>query len=465
MSEPWSPLDTALDGALLLPGDPSYARASRWPVDVGDERLPAAIAVCASSADVGQVLAFCRQNDLPVAVRGGGHCFAGHSRTNGILIDTSAMRQVRVAGATATVGAGVLLGELYDELHAAGRTFAGGCGPTVGIAGLTLGGGLGVLGRSTGATCDALVSAEVVLADGSTVTCDEDHDSDLFWALRGAGLGSFGVVTTLGLQTLPEPVAQAFHLTWNVEDAPALLTAWQDWLPGATVSTAPSLQITAPADPGRPAQAHLLGAAIERPETGGASLDDLVRSVPAPMYVRPLQPAVLRDVKRQLNVVGDAIGSTMGSAPGSRTSARSEFFGAPLPTHVVDRLVETVLADRRTGEARELDFTPMGGAYNRVAPDATAFVHREDQFLLNHSVTLDPPASHASQWLDAVSRVVAGHGTGRAYQNFADPTLRDPLRAYHGSNLERLARIKDDYDPTDMFHHGQSVRGQAVRTD
>ncbi|HSK96902.1 MAG TPA: FAD-dependent oxidoreductase, partial [Euzebyales bacterium] len=120
---PWGRLDAALAGALLRPGDPAYAQAGRWPVATGDERLPAAIAVCTVPEDVGRVLAFARRNGLAVAVRGGGHCFAGHSRTDGILIDTSALRQVRVTDGTATVGAGVLLGELYDALHAAGRTF------------------------------------------------------------------------------------------------------------------------------------------------------------------------------------------------------------------------------------------------------------------------------------------------------------------------------------------------------
>ena len=130
-------------------------------------------------------------------MRSGGHCFAGRSSTTGLLIDVEPIDHVDLDGQRATIGAGARLGPIYDALAAHGRTIAGGCGPTVGIAGLALGGGLGILGRRYGLTCDQMVGAQVVLADGRVVETDEHNDPDLFWALRGSGGGQFGVVTRL----------------------------------------------------------------------------------------------------------------------------------------------------------------------------------------------------------------------------------------------------------------------------
>ena len=137
-----------------------------------------------------------------------------------------------VAGGVATVGAGARLGDLYDALTKHELTIPAGCGPSVGIAGLTLGGGLGILGRKHGLTCDHLLSAQVVLADGRVVECDEHHHEALFWALRGAGGGQFGVVTSLVFRTLAEPAATSFRLRWPHTHAAAVIDAWQAWAPG-----------------------------------------------------------------------------------------------------------------------------------------------------------------------------------------------------------------------------------------
>jgi len=150
--------------------------------------------------------------------RGGGHCFAGRSSTAGLLLDLSPLNTISVNGdGLATIGPGARLAHIYEELHRHELTIPAGCGPTVGIAGLTLGGGLGLLGRRYGLTCDRLVGATVVLADGSVVTCDEQRDADLFWALRGAGGGQFGVVTSLVFAAVPSPSARRFELTWPRE--------------------------------------------------------------------------------------------------------------------------------------------------------------------------------------------------------------------------------------------------------
>ena len=176
---------------------------------------PALVLRCASETDVVRGLTFARENGLPVVPRGGGHCFAGRSSTEGLLLDLSPLAAVEVEeDGLARIGAGARLGRVYAELHRAGRTLPAGCGETVGIAGLTLGGGLGLLGRRYGLTSDRLVAARVVLADGRVVECDDAREPDLFWALRGAGGGQFGVVTSLTFATVPEPVTTRFELRW-----------------------------------------------------------------------------------------------------------------------------------------------------------------------------------------------------------------------------------------------------------
>jgi FAD/FMN-containing dehydrogenase len=164
----------------------------------------------------------------------------------------------------------------------------------------------------------------------------------------------------------------------------------------------------------------------------------------------------------------------MGAGPATAVDhSASEFYREPLPSAVASAVVNTVAAYRIPGQARELAFTPMCGAYNQMSADATAFVHRDELFLLERTATSDPgeraaTRAVAAQWLSQVRDVLAGYGTGRAYQNFPDPELADPLSAYYGTNLPRLREVKARYDPDDFFHHGQSIpptRAGIARAD
>jgi FAD/FMN-containing dehydrogenase len=190
-------LATLVGGEVIVPRSATYETARKPAMARFDDVRPAAIARCETPADVAATIGFAQRGGLPVSIRCGGHSVAGRSSGDGIVIDVTPMDSVSIDNGNATVGAGVRLGELYDALYTHGVTLPAGCGPSVGIAGLTLGGGIGVLGRKHGLTCDRLRRAQVVLADGSVIECDENRDPDLFWALRGAGGGNFGVVTCL----------------------------------------------------------------------------------------------------------------------------------------------------------------------------------------------------------------------------------------------------------------------------
>src|SRR4029453_13983108 len=231
MTADWRALQRGIDGDVVLPGSPGY-ESVRKPLMARFEHLrPAAVVLCATPADVAATIAVAGGLRLRTAVRSGGHSIAGRSATDGVVLDVTPMRSVAVGGGGAPGGAGGRAGELYDALATHGLTIPAGCGPSVGIAGLTLGGGLGILGRKHGLTCDHLLRAQVVLADGRVVECDEHHDADLFWALRGAGGGHFGVATSLVFRTLPPPAATVFQLPWPPAAAAAVVQAWQAWAP------------------------------------------------------------------------------------------------------------------------------------------------------------------------------------------------------------------------------------------
>jgi FAD/FMN-containing dehydrogenase len=405
---------------------------------------PQAVASCATAGEVSEALARARRDGLPIAVRSGGHCFAGRSSTEGLLIDVGPMSSVELEDGIATIGAGARLGDVYDALEPHGVTVAAGCGPTVGIGGLALGGGLGILGRMHGLTSDQLVGARVVLADGAVVDCDEQAHDDLFWALRGAGGGQFGVVTELRLRTVDAPEATTIDLGWRLADARAVATAWQEWAPDGPDELAASLHV-------RPGGVHVVGTMLGGEVATKQLLDALVARAGRDPRSADLRTLTYREAKRHLSEEAPP-------EPGSEPYAysKSEFFSRSLPAEAVDALV--ALLREAPGDC-DLDFSPWGGAYNRVRPDATAFAHRGARFLLKHGVAVAPDAdpAPAREWLARSWGLAHPWGTGGVYPNFPDPDLGDALRAYHGPNLERLRQVKAAYDPDRVFDFHQAV--------
>jgi FAD/FMN-containing dehydrogenase len=455
----WRALQGAIEGEVVQPGSPDYESARKPPLARFRDARPAAVVRCRAPEDVAETLAIARAHGLPIAPRSGGHCFAGRSSTDGIVVDVAPMNTVAVADELVTVGAGSRLGDLYDALEADGLTIPAGCGPEVGIAGLTLGGGLGILGRRDGLTSDSLVAAGVVLADGRTVDCDEHHDHDLFWGLRGAGGGQFGVVTSLTFRTLPAPVATRFHLVWPVADAEAVIRAWQGWAPDAPGELAAGLLVKAPGDPARPPAVNVFGAMVAGESDTAERLEEFVDRARADPELAERAHASYRETKRALSEI-ELAGA--GAGEDGVAFCRSEYFARPLAPEAIAALVRHLERERVPGEARELDFSPWGGAYNRVPEHATAFAHREHRFLLKHAAEVDadaPPAARdaARAWPARSWSLVHPWGSGRAYPNFPDPDLDAWPRAYHGANLERLVRVKAAYDPGEVFRFPQSI--------
>jgi hypothetical protein len=448
----WQELTASLEGEVVLPGSPRYDDVRKPPIPRFHEVRPQAVVLCRTPADVAEAIAFARRSGIAVTIRSGGHDFAGRSSGPGIVLDLRAMHSLEVADGLATVEPGLRLGALYPALAQHEVTIPAGCGATVGIGGQALGGGLGLLGRSRGLTSDQLVAAQVVLADGRVVECDEQRHEDLFWALRGAGAYGLGVVTRLTLRTVPEPAATSFHLKWPYGRASALIAAWQEWSPAGPDALAASLLVTVGGEAGAEPVVHLFGSMLGSEAVTGALLDEFVS-------VAGAHPA---SWERSQMPYGSLKNYLAERGPGDqededgRPFMKSEFFRELLPAGAIEALAELFVEERRSGEARKLDFMPWVGAYNRISVEATAFPHREELFLLEHSVVVpagfDGAATAAARaWLSDSWELVHSSGSGGVYANFPDKELVDEDRAYWGVNLERVHDAKEKYDPEGLF--------------
>jgi FAD/FMN-containing dehydrogenase len=461
----WRPLQGSIEGDIILPGSPAYEELPR-PFNARFHHVvPRAVIRCATPEDVVETIAFIRRQGLEPAIRSGGHCFAGRSSTRGVVIDVSSMRSVSISGDVATVGAGAPSGAVYEALEERGLTIPAGTCPPVGVAGVTLGGGLGILGRKHGVTSDRLIGAQIVLADGRILEVDEHHQEDLFWALRGAGAGNFGVVTELVFDAVPAPAVTNVHLAWPFSQAAAAIEAWQAWAPEGPDELAASLKVTSTAEVERPPSVDVY-VAFQGSESDTLELaeDLVVRTGSEPTSTSSAYmtfPETRRFWAELVADENDAGGRPL-AAQHPYLVAKSEFFGRPFPAGAIATLTETFSRGRTSGELRELDFMPWGGAYNRARSDATAFVHRAERFQLKHAVVLDPEASsidkeEAGRWVTGSWASVHPWGSGRVFQNFPDPDLDHWAEAYYGTNYDRLISVKARYDPDDFFHFHQSI--------
>jgi FAD/FMN-containing dehydrogenase len=447
-------LGRRLTGEVSVPGSAGYESKRRLANPRFHHIHPEAIALCADSTDVAEVLAFAQESQIPIAVRSGGHDFIGRSTTEGIVLDLTPMHAVSVRGGMVTVEPGVRLGKIYDRLEEHQLTVAAGCGSTVGISGLTLGGGIGVFGRKHGLTCDSLRSAQVVLTEGDLVECDENRNPDLFWALRGGG-GNFGVVTSLVFQTLPAMEAVTFRLTWRQFEVEQVLRAWQQWASSAAdeVSAVLRISVSVAAEPPVVTMVGVVLGSTAQAENYLAEFVERCGCPPAHRTLDAVPPGegLKRAVVKLDSVVSEASDTAV-------TFSKSEFFRRPLTREALANLSE----GQSSGESRELSFTPMGGSYNRVPPQSTAFVHREEQFLVEHVATIVPDAPDsaartARSWTQRSWQCVHEHASGGVYPNFPDLDLPDWKTAYYGANYERLRQIKSTYDPHGVFSGPQSI--------
>jgi FAD/FMN-containing dehydrogenase len=466
----WSVLARSLDGTLVLPSAAAYATAKL----VYNLRFagvdPAAVAYCASAPDVARCIAFARDHGVAATPRSGGHSYGGYSTGPGLVIDVSRMNTVSPdpTQMQAVIGSGTQLVDVYNQLSSAGMLLPAGSCPTVGIAGLTLGGGIGVVGRKYGLTCDNLVALDIVTADGRLLTCTADDHADLFWANRGGGGGNFGIATsfTFGLHPLPE--LALFTINWPWAAAADVLGGWQEWMATAPDELWSNCQLQSAGSDGLNVRSN--GVYVGDADTLSSLLQPLLATgTPTDQFVGPdsylhvmLVEAGCEDLTvGQCHLAGENAGGTLPRSAFAATSAYLESALSPAGVNAAVQAVQllhTTVAQLGGG----LVFDSYGGAINRVAPDATAFVHRRALCGLQSSTSWapgDPPATveAAQAWLAHAAGAMAPFVSGAAYQNYIDPTLADWSEAYYGSNLPRLVSVKRRYDPDDVFHFAQSI--------
>ncbi|NUT46647.1 MAG: FAD-dependent oxidoreductase, partial [Saccharothrix sp.] len=275
----WERLRRVLTGRLVLPGDDGYDTARRPYNTVYAHRRPAAVALCADESDVARCLEFAARERIPVAARSGGHSYAGYSvPEGGLVVDLAALSDIQVDHrGRLRVGAGTRMIDLYEALARAGRLLPAGSCPTVGVAGLTLGGGISVVGRAYGLTCDRLLAARVVTPGSGARRADAHTEPDLFWALRGGGGGNFGVTTSFTFDTAPARDVTAFVLDFPVGAATDVLGAWQEWMLG----TPDALWTACNVHAGSPPRVGVIGSWVG-PEAGLDPLLDRLAARVAP---------------------------------------------------------------------------------------------------------------------------------------------------------------------------------------
>ncbi|WP_335935406.1 FAD-binding oxidoreductase [Streptomyces sp. PTD5-9] len=468
----WSALARSLDGGLVRPGDRAYQTARQLYNTRFDGLSPAAVAYVRHEADVRECLAFARRTGVPVSVRGGGHSYAGWSSGDGrLVVDVSSLSRVERNGA---IGAGARLLDVYQGLARHGLTIPGGSCPTVAVAGLALGGGHGVASRAYGLTCDNVTAATIVTADGRTLTADATHHPELFWALRGAGNGNFGVVTGLTFRTRPAPPSVTGYLSWPWSRARSVVTAWQEWGPSQPDEIWSSLHLAAGPGGVRPTvtvAAFSLGTygdlqnAVDRlaDRIGApASSVSLRRRGYAEAMLGYAGCAGLTDA--QCHLPGGTPGRTeQGSLRRETYAAASDFFDRSLSPAGVGALLDRAEAFTRVplarGGAGTITLTALGGAVNRVSPEATAFVHRRSRMLAQYIGAWEHGTAGGPQqdWLKNTHAAMRRHASGAAYQNYPDPSLGDWRRAYYGTAADRLTALKRRYDPERLFSYPQAL--------
>lgn len=443
-----------IGGIVVEPQDSTYAEARKVYNEMID-RKPRLLVYCHDAADVVMAVAFARDNGLRTSIRGGGHNAGGLGICDdGVVIDLSRMNSVQVNAAekTVRVGGGAKWAEVDAATHPFGLAVPSGIISTTGVGGLTLGGGLGYLTRRFGLTIDNLLAADMVLADGRSVTASKDQNSDLFWAIRGGG-GNFGVVTSFLFQAHPVSTVFAGPMLWELSQAPAVMK----WF-GEFVVTAPEEMngffafMTVPPGPPFPEALHLkkmcaiVWCCVGGEEQANSLLNPLRAKLPPALELVGAMPFPV------LQGMFDAL-----YPPGLHWYWKADFV-----KELSDEAIALHLehAQKLPTMHSSMHLYPVNGAAHRVKNTETAWSYRDAVFS-QVIVGVDPDAENCGRitdWAKAYYESLHPHGAGGAYVNFMMEEGDDRIRASYRENYDRLAAVKKVYDPTNFFRNNQNIQ-------
>ncbi|WP_328521715.1 FAD-binding oxidoreductase [Kribbella sp. NBC_00359] len=441
-------------GELIHPGEPTYDEHRKvWNGSI--DRRPGLIARCTGVADIRSALAYARRTGGPVAVRGGGHSFPGHSTCDGgILIDLAPLKGIRVdpVRRTARAQAGVLLGELDRETQAFGLATPSGIVTHTGLAGLTLGGGIGWLMRKYGLSIDNLISVDMVTAEGELVIASEDVNADLFWGIRGGG-GNFGIVTEFEFRLHPVgPIVYGGLVAWPMEQSPEFMRFYRDWITDVPDElTTAVIHRWLPALPTIPAELH--GRPVVAVVVSYAGPVEEGEKVVAPL--KAFAPSLLDTCTATPYLALQSMFDP--SFPHGRWYYMRACDVGELTDDVIDIAAERGLAIDSPYTAYPIFH--LGGAISRVPEDSTAFGGRSSGHTFNFvGATLGPEGfEQQREWVRDSWRAMEPHQSG-VYVNFLTDEGTDRIRsAYGASTYDRLTELKRKYDPGNLFHLNQNI--------
>jgi FAD/FMN-containing dehydrogenase len=443
---------------VLTRSSPGFLQAAHVYNERFDGVLPSIVARPLDAIDVRTAVRWGVSHGVPLRAKSGGHSYAGYSTQNGgMVLDLSRMRGISVnrAAGTATIGAGSQLIDVYAGLAGHGATIPAGSCPSVGIGGHALGGGMGLAGRQFGLTADNIVSAQIVTADGRVRTASSRSNPDLYWALRGGGGGNFGVVTnlTFRLHRVPSTVS-TFSVFWPWSRAADALAAWLAWAPharsqltsifhlsagGGSTTVSVSGQYFGPVG-------DLGGLLAPLRAVGGASIFTGTHGY----FQAQMMWAGCSNISlTACHTAGTRPGGTLERAS---FQAKSDYVGRQLPAAARRALVQATETRAQLPGSGAILFDSYGGAINRVAPGATAFVHRNVLCCIQYL-----SYGGGGSWLNATFNRMSPYVTGGAYVNYIDHALKGWQTAYYGSNYRRLAEIRREVDPHHYFNFPQAI--------
>ena len=447
-------LSERVRGEVITPDDAGYDEA-RKVYNAMIDRRPNVVVRCTSTDDVVAAVNYARENELPVAVRAGGHSVPGFGTgDDAVVVDLSGMKEVQVdpGARTARAQGGATWGDFNDATHAHGLATTGGIISTTGVGGLTLGGGIGYLARGCGLSCDNLVSAEVVTADGQAVVASESENDDLFWALRGGG-GNFGVVTSFEFRLQPVKDIYGGPMFFEIEDAGSVLRFYREFIADAPEEFGgfPAWQI-APPLPFIPEDRH------------GEPFMAFVACWAGPVEQGE---AVLKPLRDVAPVVAEHVGPMPYPALNSAFDALvppglQHYWKANFVTELTDDAIEAHLehGPKVPVVNSTVHIYPINGAVNRVASDATAFAYRDATFATVIAGMWPDAADNEDniKWVRDYYDATAPLSEEGAYVNFMAGDDQDRVKVSYGGNYDRLVEVKRKYDPDNLFRLNQNIK-------
>ncbi len=448
----WSALAAAVSGRLLRSGSNGWDSARLVENPRYDDADPQGILRAASAADIQAGLAFARNTNTPVALRAGGHSYTGWSAggaagtdvPRSLVISTQDLDGIDVHGdGTVTIGPGAQLGDVYAALAKAGRAIGAGSCPTVGIGGLTLGGGVGVLVRSFGLTCDQLTGATLVTPDGAVHEVSASAEPDLFWACRGGGGGTVGVVTSLTYRTQAAPPVLLFQISFPWSAAAAVVRAWQDWAPSADRQLWSTLKLLGGSRHATPT-VTVTGVWTGAKTGADASVDGFISATGA----KPLAHSA------EELTYGAAMSQLAGKAQRVSQAATSSIGTAKLTDAQIDTLVQHAAAASDVAGNREggVALDALGGVVSDVGRTDTAFPWRSALMTVQYTAVFADGADPApfDAYVRAFRKAMRPAWGDGAYANYCDAAITDPTD-YFDVNTSRLHRIAEQADPTGVL--------------